>query len=345
MIRSLNLLGLADVFGNSRIPLYVMNVAYPLIDEEFERFCYGKQAILVLEEGQPNFVEQNVANILRQRDITIRLHGKDLLPMAGEYDTATVLAGVRAFLERYGKVEAEVSAAACQVRIPAVTLPAGDSSDKDLSDKESSVTEKSAVHVRPPGFCAGCPERPIFTAMKLIERELGQYHISADIGCHLFAILPPFNLGNTTMGYGLSAASAAALSTPVVDKRAISVMGDGGFWHNGLTSGIANSVFNRNDNLTIIVDNSYTSATGGQDIPSSTVFNASRSTGHDIEKAVKGVGVKWIRTIKRTYDLKTMIHTLREALTTSEQGPKVVVAQSECMLNKQRREKKRTKRR
>ncbi|WP_416775870.1 thiamine pyrophosphate-dependent enzyme [Xenorhabdus budapestensis] len=343
VIRALNLLGLADVFGNSRIPLYVMNVAYPLLDEEFERFCYGKQAILVLEEGQPNFVEQNVANILRQRDITIRLHGKDLLPMAGEYDTATVLAGVRAFLERYDKVEAEVTVAACQARIPAVTLPAEDLSDKNSSDKKSSVTKNNVVHTRPPGFCTGCPERPIFTAMKLIERELGQHHVSADIGCHLFAILPPFNLGNTTMGYGLSAASAAALSAPVANKRAISVMGDGGFWHNGLTSGIANSVFNRSDNLTIIVDNSYTSATGGQDIPSSTAFNSSRSTGHNIEKAVKGVGVKWIRTIKRTYDLKAMIHTLREALTTGKRGPKVVVAQSECMLNKQRREKKRNK--
>ena len=38
-------------------------------------------------------------------------------------------------------------------------------------------------------------------------------------------------------------------------KRAISVMGDGGFWHNGLTSGIAHAVFNRSDNLTIVVDN------------------------------------------------------------------------------------------
>ena len=107
--------------------------------------------------------------------------------------------------------------------------------------------------------------------MKLVERELGAHHISADIGCHLFSILPPFNLGNTTMGYGLGTAGASAFNAPVArgdaraGKRAISVMGDGGFWHNGLTSGIANAVFNRSDNLTIVVDNNYTSATGGQD--------------------------------------------------------------------------------
>jgi len=154
----------------------------------------------------------------------------------------------------------------------------------------------------------------------------------------LFSILPPFNLGNTTMGYGLGAAGAAALNVPA-GKRAISVMGDGGFWHNGLTSGIANGVFNESDNLTIVVDNSYTAATGGQDILSSTARNPTRSTNHLIEKAVRGVGVNWVKTVGRTYDLKAMMGTLREALTTKEKGPKVLIAQSECMLNKQRREK------
>lgn len=334
LIRALQKLGLADVFGNSKIPLYVMNVAYPLVDAEFERFCKGKRAILVLEEGQPNFVEQNVANILRQLGVATALHGKDLLPMAGEYNTATVLAGLRAFLERYDLVAPQPVQAPKRPIIPVIAVPSAKPDDA----RETSQPLEQLVHARPPGFCTGCPERPIFTAMKLVERELGPHHVSADIGCHLFSILPPFNLGNTTMGYGLGGAGAAALNAPA-GKRAISVMGDGGFWHNGLTSGIANAVFNRSDNLTLVIDNSYTSATGGQDILSSTAHNPTRSTGHEIEKAVKGVGVEWVRTIKRTYDLKTMTATLREALTTSAKGPKVLIAQSECMLNKQRREK------
>ncbi|MDR6856884.1 indolepyruvate ferredoxin oxidoreductase subunit alpha [Variovorax guangxiensis] len=329
LIRALEHLGLADAYGESRIPLYVMNVAYPLVEAEFERFCKGKRAILVVEEGQPNFVEQNVANILRQAGLPTTLHGKDVLPMAGEYNTATLLAGLRNFLERYGRVEPQLPALPPRRVIPLVAAPAG-------STVAAPVDE--SVHARPPGFCTGCPERPIFTAMKLVERELGAHHVSADIGCHLFSILPPFNLGNTTMGYGLGGAGAAALNVPA-GKRAISVMGDGGFWHNGLTSGVANAVFNRSDNLTIVVDNSYTSATGGQDILSSTALNATRSTGHAIEKAVRGVGVEWVRSIRRTYDLKAMIATLREALTTTVKGPKVLIAQSECMLNLQRREK------
>jgi len=330
VLRSLERLGLADVYGESQIPLYVMNVAYPLIDSEWERFCAGKRAVLVIEEGQPNFVEQNASAILRQRGVTAELHGKDMLPLAGEYNAATVTKGLRAFFERYGVLAPQpaprkvipVLAAPVESPLAADALPA-------LDDH---------VHARPPGFCTGCPERPIFTAMKLLEREIGPHHVSADIGCHLFSILPPFNLGATTMGYGLGSASAAALNAPA-GKRAISVMGDGGFWHNGLTSGIANAVFNKSDNLTVVVDNSYTSATGGQDILSSKALNPTRSTGHEIEEAVRGVGVKWVRTVRRTYDLKAMKATLKEALTTATKGPKVLIAQSECMLNKQRREK------
>jgi hypothetical protein len=116
-------------------------------------------------------------------------------------------------------------------------------------------------------------------------------------------------------------------------------MGDGGFWHNGLTSGIANAVFNRSDNLTIVIDNNYTSATGGQDLLSSKLAHKSRSTGHAIERAVRGVGVGWVRTLTNTYKVSALRDTLREALTTNDAGPKVLVAQSECMLNRQRREK------
>ena len=158
--------------------------------------------------------------------------------------------------------------------------------------------------------------------MKMAQKELGQHHVSADIGCHLFSILPPFNIGNTTMGYGLGGAGASALKTGG-GKRSIAVMGDGGFWHNVL----------------LIVDNGYSAATGGQDIPSSLGDNSRRRTGNPIERAVRGVGVDWVRSVTRTYDVASMRDVFREALTTRTAGPKVILAQSECMLNKQRREK------
>ena len=319
LVRSLERLGLADIYGQTKVPLYVMNVTYPLLNDEIIRFCNGKKHVLMVEEGQPNFIEQNLSMILRQSNSSTVLHGKDFLPMAGEYTNTVVFDGLQTFFKSNGKNCTPFN--------------------EDQIDKEvSSSAIAPLVHARPPGFCTGCPERPIFTAMKLMEMEIGEHHISADIGCHLFSILPPFNLGNTTMGYGLGAAGSAALNVES-NKRAISIMGDGGFWHNGLTSGIANAVFNKSDNLTVVVDNSYTSATGGQDILSSKALNENRSTGHQIEKAVRGVGVQWVRTVHNTYDIAAMKKLLKEALSTKETGPKVLIAQSECMLNKQRREK------
>ena len=209
----------------------------------------------------------------------------------------------------------------------------------NMADDRPPVPDLSkVVPIRPPGFCTGCPERPIFAALKLVENELGSHQISGDIGCHLFAALPPFEIGGTTMGYGLGPASNAAFDGGG-EKRSIAILGDGGFWHNGLSSSIGNAVFNKSDSVILIVDNFYSAATGGQDIPSSRAGNASKSTNHSIAQAVKGVGVEWVREIDHTYDVGRMRDILKEALTTDYAGPKVVVASSECMLNRERREK------
>ena len=53
---------------------------------------------------------------------------------------------------------------------------------------------------------------------------------------------------------------------------------------------------------------------------------------------MRGVGVEWVRTVE-TYRIKQFKAALKEALTTPESGPKVIIAMGECMLNRQRREK------
>src|SRR3954451_15829291 len=323
-LRALEVLGLADVFGESRIPLYILNVTYPLIDAEFVRFCAGKKAILVIEEGQPEFIEQAVNTILRRADIQTRVEGKGMLPMAGEYTGGVMKAGLRKVVATYRAGFLPEAASPAALPLP----------DDRLAKAQQAVAGK--VHGRPPSFCTGCPERAIFAAMKLVGRERGADHVGCDIGCHLFSILPPFNLGNTPMGYGLGGAGAAALNA-AGGKRAIALVGDGGFWHNGLASTVGNAVFNKSDNVLIVVDNGYSAATGVQDVLSSAASNSMRATRNPIEQALRGVGIDWVRTLTNTYNVARMRDTLKEALTTTVKGPKVIIAQSECMLNKQRR--------
>ena len=324
VLRALQFLGLADVYGEFAIPLYVLNVTYPLIDDEIAEFCLGKKAVIMVEEGQPEYIEQSLSTILRRRDINTKLHGKDMLPLGGEYTAPVLVKGFKEFFETHAR-----SVLGNQPPLPDATPTLDDPKVKALN---------AIVPQRPAGFCTGCPERPIFAAMKLVEGELGQHHVAADIGCHLFSILPPFNIGATTMGYGLGPASASAFNVKA-DKRSIAVMGDGGFWHNGLSTSIGNAVYNKQDGVILIVDNYYSAATGGQDILSSRADNPNRTTNNSIVDAVKGIGAKWVRQIDNTYDVGKMRDTLKEALTTSEPGPHIIVASSECMLNKQRRVK------
>ncbi|MBN9249633.1 MAG: indolepyruvate ferredoxin oxidoreductase subunit alpha [Mesorhizobium sp.] len=321
VIRALQRLGLADAYGDTEVPLHVLNVTYPLVEDELVGFCADKDAVLVIEEGQPDYLEQALGSMLYKAGATVRLEGKGLLPMAGEYTGQVMLDGIGAFLRRHAG-----DMLAPEIRAPNVPAP-------PLYDDLART-----VPARPPGFCVGCPERPIFAATKLVEQELGNHHIASDIGCHLFSIMPPFELGATTMGYGLGPASASAFNSPDAKRRSISFVGDGGFWHNGLTSSIGNAVFNKNDGVIVVVDNYYSAATGGQDILSSRATNRTKSTKHPITEAIKGMGVKWVRHIDRTYDVGAMRSALKEALTTDEKGPKVIVASSECMLNRQRRE-------
>ena len=120
LLRALERLGLADVYGRSRVPLYVMNVAYPLVDAEVLRFCAGKRAVLMVEEGQPNFIEQSIASVLRQADAADRAarqgHAADGRRIHRGRSAARAL---RAFLERATGACAELPVAAAAEGDPA----------------------------------------------------------------------------------------------------------------------------------------------------------------------------------------------------------------------------------
>lgn len=322
VIRALQRLGLASVTGKTNVPIYVLNVTYPLLDDELLSFCEGKSSVLMVEEGQPNYIEQAFSTTLYKAQSTSRLYGKEYLPEAGEYSGDVMLGGITDFMRAHAPE----------------MLRDGDRAPNESQPSELPDELRNLIPLRPPGFCTGCPERPVFAAMKLVEEELGIHQITGDIGCHLFSTMPPFNIGGTTMGFGLGPASNGAFDGGG-EKRPISIMGDGGFWHNGLTSSIGNAVFNQSEGVVMLVDNYYSAATGGQDVLSSRADKPKRSTNNSIEGALKGVGVNWVRSIDRTYDVGRLRDTLKEALTTDATGPKVIVASSECMLNRQRRER------
>jgi indolepyruvate ferredoxin oxidoreductase alpha subunit len=321
-VRALERLGLADIYGASRIPIYCMNVAYPLVPEEVRTFCSGKRGVLVIEEGNPDFVEQQINVELRRSDIQTPVYGKGLLPHAGEYNSEVLLRGLAGFI---------VATKPAGLDVEAISA----SAQAILEPKQKTSAAVGELPPRPPAFCTGCPERPVFSALKLAQKDIGPAHIAADIGCHSFATFAPFHSGHSILGYGMSLASAAAVA-PHMKRRPIAVMGDGGFWHNGVISGVASNLFNDGDGVLIIMQNGYTSATGLQFMPSSLQGRFGGKRPMSIERTLRSLGVQWLRKI-RSYNVATMTSAVKKALRSSTPGLKVIIADGECQLARQRR--------
>ncbi len=329
LLLALQTLGLADVFGTTKVPVLALNVVYPLVPEEISAFCASKKAVLVLEEGQPEFIEQEVATVLRRADVAAKLHGKDCMHMAGDYNVEALVRGLTKFLAQ---------------RAPHLDTSSGATwLDKAQTTKQKASALLETLPVRPPTFCTGCPERPVFSAMKLVAKDMGRPHVSMDVGCHCFGSFEPFSQGNTLLGYGVSLASAAGVA-PMSSRRPVAIMGDGGFWHNGLLSGVASNLLHKGDGVLVIMKNGYASATGTQELLSSPPEDArmvalgQSAAGADrtIESTLTGLGVKWLRTVNN-YKVGEVAKAYKEAMSTEYKGLKVIVAEGECQLERQRR--------
>lgn len=324
LMRCLYMLDEANIHGESRIPILNLNVTYPIVPEEITSFIRGKKAVLIVEEGMPNLIEECIRATAQRAKLDVDIFGKDVLPYAGEYTPDRIIKGIGSFLlnnttsdhkkekirEKSGYIEAH---------------------------KEKAVNFlKEPVAKRNPIFCTGCPERPIFTAIKILEEDYGRSYYASDIGCYSMSGLPPFDLSNSITGMGIGLASAGALSR-MTNKRVISFMGDGTFWHSGLTTSISNAVYNNQSAILVILENFWTSMTGHHENPTSGKNMRQEEVKMDIEKALIGAGVKWIKKVN-PYDLNESMDVLRHAYQ-KENGLKVIISRGECQLEKGRKEK------
>ena len=331
-LRGLSVLGLADTRGRTPVPLLVLNAIHPLVPDELIGFLRGKRRVLVVEEGMPNYIERELKALAHEARLDVEIQGKELFSPHGEYVPHLVIGGLRRFLTSAGL--ASSTSGAIEERYRALTAH---------REKVGTVLAEP-VAKRPPSFCTGCPERPVFSALKILrqrEPAIGDTHVAADIGCSTFSTQAPFNVGNSVLGYGMGLASSSAVS-PLFGKRTISVMGDGGFWHNGLTNGVANAMYNRQDSVLVVLDNFYAAATGQHHVPSTGKNARNEPLPMTIPDALRGLGVKWIRTVN-SYRIAEVLATFREALTTRAAGLKVIIAKNECMLERQRRERPRVR--
>ena len=187
---------------------------------------------------------------------------------------------------------------------------------------------------RPPTFCPGCSHRGLFVVLKKLR-----VFVSGDIGCYTMGALPPYSAVHcsTCMGASISMAHGMAkvLEPPAADakpdlrKKVVGVIGDSTFFHSGITS-LMNVAYNGGKTLSIIVDNSTTAMTGGQENPGTgKTLLGEPSAVVDVPALCAALGIKRVTTID-PYDMAETERVLREELAADEAS--VVIAKAPCVL-------------
>ncbi len=223
----------------------------------------------------------------------INVQGKEFFPREGELDLDTVGKGLH---------------------------------EAGLLDSAPVVPVGEPVVARPPVLCAGCPHRGIYMALRKINAD-----VYGDIGCYTLAALPPLETLHTCFCMGASIGSAVGAALAENDRKhpAVAVIGDSTFYHSGMT-GLLDAVASEANITVVIVDNSITAMTGGQQHPGSgTNLMGNVNVKVPIEQVVEGLGVKKM-IVADTYDYNKTVDQLKEAV--NYDGPSVLIARKQCAL-------------
>ena len=281
-----------------------LGMTYPLPKKLIAKFRSMVEKLYIVEELDP-FLEEAI------RLMGIKIDGgKELNSLLGEISPQSVALS----LDKAG-VPGVNPELLVEVRPPAEGLPS-----------------------RPPTLCPGCSHRGVFTVLKKLR-----VFVSGDIGCYTLGALEPFNSvhASTCMGASISMAhgmskvqepapAAAAGARPDYRNKVIGIIGDSTFYHSGITS-LMDVAYNKGNTLNIIVDNSTTAMTGGQENPGTgKTLLGEPSQSVDLEALVRALGIKRVTTIEDPFDLELVERVLREELEVEEAS--VVITKFPCVL-------------
>lgn len=176
------------------------------------------------------------------------------------------------------------------------------------------------VVARPPALCTGCPHIDSYEALNEAMKEHGKGKVFADIGCYTLGAMPPYNAIYTTLDMGASITMAKGAADAGLTPT-VAVIGDSTFTHSGMT-GLLDAVNDNSSVTVIIMDNSTTGMTGGQD---------SAALGK-IEAICLGLGVEkeHIRVIKPLKNqFEENVQIMKEEL--AYKGVSVIIPRRECL--------------
>lgn len=277
-----------EVYNRGGIEASYLRIAvYPYPKKKVAELIRNVDKILVLEEGYP-FVERFIWEEIARSGKTIEVLGKlnGCVPVTGELST-DIVADVLG-VERM---------------------------------ETANVDTKGLVSPRPPALCRGCPHIDTFNALNKALNDEKEKLVFGDIGCYTLGFYPPFNSISSCVCMGASVSMAKSAGEAGL-KYSVAILGDSTFDHSGITP-LLEGIKRNAPFTTIILDNSITAMTGGQET----------ICGEDaLVNLVKGMGVdeKHLRILNPLpKNLEENAKIMREEL--DYRGPSVIIARRACL--------------
>lgn len=290
-----------------KLPILKLGATYPVPENNIADFIKDKEEVLVVDELEP-MVENDVRMVAKNTNCNLKISGKDLIPRAGELRPEIIEKALAKLLHKKERV--------------------------NLEDHFKKFKDLDIIR-RYPVMCPGCPHRATFFSVKKVAPEGTIF--GGDIGCYMLGAFPPYNMSdfmydmgaNIGINHGIKKAAQYFGTENAKKKKIISFVGDGTFFHAGI-SGLLNAVYNNSNYLIVIMDNRITAMTGQQPNPGMGKNGMGEKVDEvNLEQIVKGCGVKNMKVVS-TYNLKETQEAVKELLEVD--GLSVLVAKGPCIL-------------
>jgi indolepyruvate ferredoxin oxidoreductase alpha subunit len=282
-----------------------LGTTYPLPEKMIADFLKDLKSVVIVEELSP-YLEHAVKRIAFDSGLQLKVYGKDSehFSEAMEYNVPIVMKGISS--------------------ATGMDMPKNYDAIVDRADEL-----KSILPDRLPIFCAGCPHRASFWAIKQAVRGRKIVY-NNDIGCYSMAFFPPYNFSESMLCMGSSIGLTSGMAQ-VLEEDIILTVGDSTFFHAALP-GIVNAVYHDLNFTLFVLDNEVTAMTGQQLHPGTPEDRGMPEGKHRImiEEVLKGIGVKHV-TVVDSYDVKNNVTKFKEAL--DFKGPAVVICRRSCALH------------
>ncbi len=280
-----------------KLPLLKIGFSYPFPEKKVKTFLKNLKlkSVIVVEELDP-VIENEVKKLA---DKNIKIYGKNLFPETEELKPEYVLASISTILKK--------------------SLP-------DELVENIKKFKSSEIPARLPLFCAGCPHRSTFYAIKKV---LGKKKIfGGDIGCYMLGAFPPYEMYDFVVSMGASIGVSHGIAKSSNEKPVIFI-GDSTFFHAGIPA-LLNLVYNKSNALVVILDNRLTAMTGQQPHPGTGWTGTGELTKIiAIENIAKACKVNFVK-ISNVWNFNQLCKDVKEAY--NSKGVSVLIAKGECRL-------------